>query len=46
MLHAGKEGGVVLVPAQPSHGADVHFENVTNTPGSRFVACHFLEKNQ
>uniref|UniRef100_A0A674N840 Autophagy-related protein 13 n=1 Tax=Takifugu rubripes TaxID=31033 RepID=A0A674N840_TAKRU len=36
MLHAGKEGGVVLVPAQPSHGADAHFENVTNTPGSRF----------
>ncbi|TWW64294.1 Autophagy-related protein 13 [Takifugu flavidus] len=34
MLHAGKEGGVVLVPAQPSHGADAHFENVTNTPGS------------
>uniref|UniRef100_H2SYP0 Autophagy-related protein 13 n=1 Tax=Takifugu rubripes TaxID=31033 RepID=H2SYP0_TAKRU len=41
MLHAGKEGGVVLVPAQPSHGADAHFENVTNTPGSRFVAAFF-----
>lgn len=34
MLYTGKEGGVVLVPAQPSHGADAHFENVPNTPGS------------
>lgn len=32
---------MVLVPAQPSHGADAHFENVTNTPGSRFVAAFF-----
>lgn len=38
MLYAGKEGGVALVPAQPSHGADAHLENVPNTPGSRLVA--------
>ncbi|CAF92078.1 unnamed protein product [Tetraodon nigroviridis] len=34
MLCAGKEGGAALVPAQPSHGADAHFENAPNTPGS------------
>uniref|UniRef100_A0A8P4GFQ0 Autophagy-related protein 13 n=1 Tax=Dicentrarchus labrax TaxID=13489 RepID=A0A8P4GFQ0_DICLA len=36
MLHAGKEGGVVLVPAQPPHGADAHLtaEHAPNTPGS------------
>lgn len=35
MLHAGKEGGVVLVPAQPAHGADVHLTvEHANTPGS------------
>lgn len=37
VLHAGKEhGGVVLVPAQPSHGADAHLtvEKAANTPGS------------
>lgn len=36
-LHAGKEhGGVVLVPAQPLHGADAHLtaEHAANTPGS------------
>uniref|UniRef100_A0A3B4VQ63 Autophagy-related protein 13 n=1 Tax=Seriola dumerili TaxID=41447 RepID=A0A3B4VQ63_SERDU len=37
MLHAGKEGGVVLVPAHPHHGADAHLtvEHAANTPGSR-----------
>lgn len=44
MLYAGKEGGVVLVPAQPSHGADAHFENVPNTPGSRLVARNSCRK--
>ncbi|XP_022625593.1 autophagy-related protein 13 isoform X2 [Seriola dumerili] len=36
MLHAGKEGGVVLVPAHPHHGADAHLtvEHAANTPGS------------
>ncbi|XP_035533690.1 autophagy-related protein 13 isoform X3 [Morone saxatilis] len=36
MLHAGKEGGVMLVPAQPPHGADAHLtaEHAPNTPGS------------
>ncbi|XP_068165138.1 autophagy-related protein 13 isoform X2 [Antennarius striatus] len=36
VLHAGKEGGIVLVPAQPSHGADAHLQvdNTLNTPGS------------
>ncbi|KAM3584930.1 uncharacterized protein V6R79_002847 [Siganus canaliculatus] len=36
MLHAGKEGGVVLVPAQPTHGADAHLtvEHAPNTPCS------------
>ncbi|KAM7375048.1 hypothetical protein PAMA_014233 [Pampus argenteus] len=36
LLHAGKEGGVVLVPAQPSHGADAHLavDPIANTPGS------------
>ncbi|KAK5847579.1 hypothetical protein PBY51_016696 [Eleginops maclovinus] len=36
-LHAVKEhGGVVLVPAQPLHGADAHLtvEQAANTPGS------------
>ncbi|TKS66437.1 Autophagy-related protein 13 [Collichthys lucidus] len=35
-MHAGKEGGVVLVPAQPAHGADAHLtaEHAPNTPGS------------
>ncbi|XP_068612370.1 autophagy-related protein 13 isoform X2 [Brachionichthys hirsutus] len=35
MLHAGKEGGVALLPAQP-HWADTHLtaENANNTPGS------------
>lgn len=35
-LQAGKEGGVVLVPAQPPQGADVHLtvENAPNTPSS------------
>ncbi|XP_071320001.1 autophagy-related protein 13 isoform X1 [Trachinotus anak] len=35
-LHAGKEGGVVLVPAHPPHGADAHLtvEHAPNTPGS------------
>ncbi|XP_047210860.1 autophagy-related protein 13 isoform X2 [Girardinichthys multiradiatus] len=35
-LQAGKEGGIVLVPAQPPHGADVHLtvENPPNTPSS------------
>lgn len=37
---------MVLVPAQPSHGADAHFENVTNTPGSRFVACHLFRTTE
>uniref|UniRef100_A0A3P8TLA9 Autophagy-related protein 13 n=1 Tax=Amphiprion percula TaxID=161767 RepID=A0A3P8TLA9_AMPPE len=34
--HAGKEGGVVLVPAQPPHGADAHLtvEHAPNTPSS------------
>ncbi|XP_039997808.1 autophagy-related protein 13 isoform X2 [Xiphias gladius] len=36
VLHAGKEGGVVLVPAHPPHGADAHLtvEHAPNTPGS------------
>ncbi|XP_023151033.1 autophagy-related protein 13 isoform X3 [Amphiprion ocellaris] len=36
VLHAGKEGGVVLVPAQPPHGADAHLtvEHAPNTPSS------------
>uniref|UniRef100_A0A3B5AEE5 Autophagy-related protein 13 n=1 Tax=Stegastes partitus TaxID=144197 RepID=A0A3B5AEE5_9TELE len=36
VLHAGKEGGVVLVPAQPPHGADAHItvEHAPNTPSS------------
>ncbi|XP_070786492.1 autophagy-related protein 13 isoform X2 [Enoplosus armatus] len=35
MLHAGKEGGVVLVPAHPPHGADAHLTvEHANTPGS------------
>ncbi|KAM6958452.1 autophagy-related protein 13 isoform 2-T2 [Tautogolabrus adspersus] len=36
VLHAGKEGGVVLVPAQPPHAADAHLtvEHAPNTPGS------------
>ncbi|XP_053170591.1 autophagy-related protein 13 [Scomber japonicus] len=36
LLHAGKEGGVVLVPAQPPHGADAHLtvDHIPNTPGS------------
>lgn len=36
MLHAGKEGGVAVAPAQPSHGADAHLttEHAANTPGS------------
>ncbi|KAM3836093.1 autophagy-related protein 13 [Diretmus argenteus] len=36
MLHAGKEGGVALVPVQPSHGADAHStaDHAPNTPGS------------
>lgn len=36
MLHAGKEGGVVLVPTQPPHGADAHLtvDHAPNTPGS------------
>ncbi|XP_041637445.1 autophagy-related protein 13 isoform X2 [Cheilinus undulatus] len=35
-LHPGKEGGVVLVPNQPPHGADAHLtvEHAPNTPGS------------
>lgn len=41
MLYAGKEGGAGLVPAQPSHGADAHFENAPNTPGSRFGSPQF-----
>ncbi|CAG5932984.1 unnamed protein product [Menidia menidia] len=36
ILHAGKEGGVILVPAQPPHGADAHLttEHAPNTPTS------------
>lgn len=36
MLHAGKEGGVAVAPAQPPHGADAHLtaEHAANTPGS------------
>uniref|UniRef100_A0A8D3AP21 Autophagy-related protein 13 n=1 Tax=Scophthalmus maximus TaxID=52904 RepID=A0A8D3AP21_SCOMX len=36
VLHAGKEGGVLLVPAYPPHGADAHLtvEHAPNTPGS------------
>nr|XP_046238314.1 autophagy-related protein 13 isoform X2 [Scatophagus argus] len=36
ILHAGKEGGVVLAPAQPAHGPDAHLtvEHAPNTPGS------------
>lgn len=36
VLHAGKEGGVVLVPVQPPQGADAHLivEHQPNTPGS------------
>ncbi|XP_028256569.1 autophagy-related protein 13 isoform X2 [Parambassis ranga] len=36
VLHAGREGGVVLVPAQPPHGADAHLtvEHAPNTPSS------------
>ncbi|XP_028998475.1 autophagy-related protein 13 isoform X4 [Betta splendens] len=36
VLHTGKEGGVVLVPAQPPQGADTHLtvEHAPNTPGS------------
>lgn len=36
VLHAGKEGGVVLVPAHPPHGADANLtaEHSSNTPGS------------
>lgn len=36
VLHAGKEGGVVLVPSQPPHGADIHLtvEHAPNTPSS------------
>ncbi|XP_061655937.1 autophagy-related protein 13 isoform X3 [Phyllopteryx taeniolatus] len=35
-LHAGKEDGVVLHPAQPCHGTDAHLtvEHMPNTPGS------------
>ncbi|XP_026157873.1 autophagy-related protein 13 isoform X2 [Mastacembelus armatus] len=35
-LHAGKEGGVMLGPTQPPHGADAHLtiEHPPNTPGS------------
>ncbi|KAM4560411.1 autophagy-related protein 13 isoform 2-T2 [Odontesthes bonariensis] len=36
VLHAGKEGGVVLVPPQPPHGAEAHLtvEHAPNTPTS------------
>nr|XP_020456410.1 autophagy-related protein 13 isoform X2 [Monopterus albus] len=36
VLHAGKEGGIVLVPAQAPHGADANLtvEHASNTPGS------------
>uniref|UniRef100_UPI003AB0336F autophagy-related protein 13 isoform X2 n=1 Tax=Centroberyx gerrardi TaxID=166262 RepID=UPI003AB0336F len=36
VLHAGKEGGVALVPVQPPHGADAHLtaDHAPNTPGS------------
>ncbi|XP_074520678.1 autophagy-related protein 13 isoform X2 [Halichoeres trimaculatus] len=36
VMHPGKEGGVVLVPTQPPHGADAHLtvEHAPNTPGS------------
>ncbi|XP_047432329.1 autophagy-related protein 13 isoform X2 [Mugil cephalus] len=36
VLHAVKEGGVVLLPAQPPHGADAHLtaEHGPNTPSS------------
>uniref|UniRef100_A0A674NMG9 Autophagy-related protein 13 n=1 Tax=Takifugu rubripes TaxID=31033 RepID=A0A674NMG9_TAKRU len=34
MLHAGKEGGVVLVPAQPSHGADAEEGRCRSSPTS------------
>lgn len=35
-IQTGKEGGVVLVPAQPPHGADTHLtvEHAPNTPCS------------
>ncbi|KAM9835773.1 autophagy-related protein 13 isoform 2-T2 [Aulostomus maculatus] len=35
IMHAGKEGGVVLIPAQPPHAADAHLtvEHIPNTPG-------------
>ncbi|XP_077408634.1 autophagy-related protein 13 isoform X2 [Vanacampus margaritifer] len=35
-LHAGKDDGVVLHPAQPYHGADAHLtvEHMANTPGN------------
>uniref|UniRef100_A0A8D3CIM2 Autophagy-related protein 13 n=1 Tax=Scophthalmus maximus TaxID=52904 RepID=A0A8D3CIM2_SCOMX len=40
VLHAGKEGGVLLVPAYPPHGADAHLtvEHAPNTPGSRYIS--------
>ncbi|XP_071401206.1 autophagy-related protein 13 isoform X1 [Centroberyx affinis] len=36
VLHAGKEGGVALVPVHPPHGADAHLpaDHAPNTPGS------------
>ncbi|XP_036947717.1 autophagy-related protein 13 isoform X1 [Acanthopagrus latus] len=36
VMHGGKEGGVVLVPAHPVHGADAHLtaEHPPITPGS------------
>uniref|UniRef100_A0A671ULM4 Autophagy-related protein 13 n=1 Tax=Sparus aurata TaxID=8175 RepID=A0A671ULM4_SPAAU len=38
MMHGGKEGGVVLVPAHPVHGADAHLtvEHPPITPGSMY----------
>ncbi|XP_017285509.1 autophagy-related protein 13 isoform X1 [Kryptolebias marmoratus] len=34
VLQGGKEGGVVLVPSQPPHGAEVHLTVENNTPSS------------
>ncbi|XP_034029965.1 autophagy-related protein 13 isoform X4 [Thalassophryne amazonica] len=36
VLHVGKEGGVLLVAAQPTHGTDCHLtvDHAPNTPGS------------
>ncbi|KAM4618377.1 autophagy-related protein 13 isoform 1-T3 [Polymixia lowei] len=36
LLHAGKEGGVALIPVQPCHGADAQLaaEHAPSTPGS------------